>query len=339
MSSRVIKMLPGLAVSALAIIWLIFAEDWSSIGHKLANINFLPLLVAVPIITFHFWLRALRWHYLLPGEERLKTRILFDGIILSNFASFVLPLRAGEFIRAFFLARLSPHSFMTAFSSVVTERLFDLLAVLITFSIILRWNVVLPEWAHHGGDILTLLAIMLIAFIIAGIYARSLLLKVIELALTPFPATIRSPVENITEQLLEAVKTLHSFPRLFMIVLLTTLCWLANYLLFYVFLFTIDAPASPLLAVTAAVIIALAVAAPSAPGFIGVFEAAGRAAFVALNFPGDTGVTYALIMHIFQYVLFVAYGSYILMVYDLRLKDLMPGKKKNQNKQVDVQNA
>ena len=69
--------------------------------------------------------------------EQVPLRRLFDAFMVGVFATFLLPFRAGEFVRPYYLKRYSHYSFLTCFVSVVVERFFDLATVLLGFAVML----------------------------------------------------------------------------------------------------------------------------------------------------------------------------------------------------------
>ena len=61
---------------------------------------------------------------------------LFSPLMVGYMAN-ILPARAGEFIRAYLLGKKHGIPFSGAFASIVVERLFDIVAVLLLFQLLL----------------------------------------------------------------------------------------------------------------------------------------------------------------------------------------------------------
>ena len=157
--SRRFHTLLGFAVSVALLGWMFLAIDWSGVGQELERFQWWALLPCVALLFLHFYLRALRWRYLLPGTHQVSLKHLFDSIIIGCLATFLLPLRAGEIIRPFMLTRYSRYSFSTGFVSVVVERFFDL-AVVLGFFALVAWLIPsMPEWVHAGAVVLSTIAI------------------------------------------------------------------------------------------------------------------------------------------------------------------------------------
>ena len=95
----------------------------------------LTLLLAATIMQAATYLvRALRWQYLLRPIGRVRLSTAFRTTVVGFAASFLLPARAGEFLRPYLLARREGLSATATFATVVLERLLDASVVLLLFS-------------------------------------------------------------------------------------------------------------------------------------------------------------------------------------------------------------
>lgn len=113
------------------------------LGRVVANIAHARLdwLALSLLMTFvNLAIRALRWQYLLEPLGRTTFANSFRATAVGFAASSVLPARAGEVIRPYFLARQSgrsPQDRMSAtgaFATIILERLLDLFTVVVLLS-------------------------------------------------------------------------------------------------------------------------------------------------------------------------------------------------------------
>jgi uncharacterized membrane protein YbhN (UPF0104 family) len=81
-------------------------------------------------------------------------------------------------------------------------------------------------------------------------------------------------------------------------------------------------PYSVLLSVTTGVLVALFVAAPSTPGFVGVFQAGCVAAAALMQYPIPTAQAYSILVHVVVYLFIIVVGFALLMVHGLSLGEL-----------------
>jgi uncharacterized membrane protein YbhN (UPF0104 family) len=84
-----------------------------------------------------------------------------------------------------------------------------------------------------------------------------------------------------------------------------------------------------LLSVTLCVFVSLAVALPSAPGFVGVFQMGCVAAAALFAYPLAAAQLYSIIIHIVSFLVVVVVGFWILAIHDLTLFELKRAAEKD----------
>ena len=313
----------GITVSVALIAWMIVTFNWHEVFDAMRSMKIWPVFPTLALVGLHWYLRSLRWRYLLPpAAESPSLRVLFDSFMAGNFATFTLPLRAGEFVRAFLLSRQSKYTFPTAFASIVIERFFDLVTVLFSFAVVLFYVPNMPELVSQGARALGILAIIILVVMLTGVYAPEFLTKMAKFFTAKFPGNLRNIALKFLDDLLHGLTILKHPRNMAMVTFLSILVWLSCYAFYWGFLYFFDLPNTFLVGVAVSVIIALMVAAPSAPGFVGVYEYACIVGLGLFNVPKELALAYALVSHFFQYILIVVYGAYLLTRYNLKLKDL-----------------
>ena len=322
LKSKLFHGLLGVAISLGLIIWMYFIIDWSSVGNQISNANYWVLFPATLLLAFHYFIRAYRWRFLLPEGHKVSIKTSFDALGVGNLATNVLPLRAGEFIRPGFLCLQSNYAFSTCFVSVVIERFFDLSVVLLCFGVMVFYIPDIPGWAHHGAFLLTGVAFGILLFMICGALIPEKLLSISDFFVRFFPAFLREKIRIFLKDFLLGATVLRGKWVLLVVSALSFAVWFTGFIFLYAFFFLFHLDASFWVACSVTIIIALAVAAPSAPGFIGVYQTACIAAFALFGVNKEIAVAYAIITHAFQYIIFVVYGMVVLVQSDLRLRDI-----------------
>jgi uncharacterized protein (TIRG00374 family) len=325
--SKFVSTALGLGVSLAVIVWMVYAVDWSEVAAQLAQSHYLVFIPVTFALIGHYVIRALRWKYLLPYDKRITMRQLFDGIMIGNFANYILPLRAGEFIRPFILSHEGSVSFSSGLVSVVIERFFDLSFVLLSFVVMVFFIPDVPLLVQQGATALTLLAIALLVFMLVGTLMPKTAERWIDFGIDFLPTKARPPLKKFCHDFIEGAAILAEDKRIFKVLFLSILVWATSYLIMYFYLFVYAAPPHPdahsfWLAVTLGIVVALAVAAPSAPGFIGVYQAGCIAGFALFGISKEAGVAYAILTHLYQYVFFCVYGVYYLLRGSVSFADL-----------------
>lgn len=326
---KFIQLLVGCSVSAV-MMYVAFKDlDVARLQENIFTIQLWPVLPFIALFGVHFYLRSLRWRLLLPTPqgEQPGLRTLFDAMMLGNLATFLLPLRLGEFVRPLMLSRWSEYRFASSFISVVIERFFDLSAVLITFAIVVPLLPQLPDWATVGAYSLGTLAFGLLLFLILGCLFPTFIRSLVTIFVKPLPASLGQLVSRFLGDLLTGAAVIKTPSRLLGIVVLTGLVWLSSFLQFYALLFMFpEQQHSFLLGVTLCVFVSLAVALPSAPGFVGVFQAACVAAMILFwgADPVSTSAAqlYSILSHLISFLMVIGIGFWVLAVHDLRFFQL-----------------
>lgn len=328
LSSQTFHIVLGICVSLALLIWISLVVDWSLVLVELSRVEWFMFVPLTAIFFFHFFLRALRWRYLLPeAGANVPISRLFECIMLGNLATFVLPLRAGEVIRPFALTLFSKFSFSAGFVSVVIERFFDLSVVLLSFVAMLFFIDGIPTWAHNGALSLGVMACAILGFIGVGVFLPEKALSIAEFFIGYAPAKIQPALRVFATDFISGTKVLGGKRGLLTVTGLTIVVWISSYLIsqggFYLF----GIGATFWEGVTVGVILALAVAAPSAPGFIGIYQTGCIAAFSLFGYSTESALAYAIVTHAYQFVMIVAVGIFILFRNNLSLGALRARKK------------
>jgi len=320
----------GIGISVCLVSWLVYSCNWSEVGAELLHIRVWIFLPAVALFIVHFILRAIRWRLLLgeqSGQTKSKLWLLYDGMMVGNLATFILPLRIGEFVRPYMLSRCSSHSFATSFVSVVLERFFDLSTVLLTFGLLLFFldqSHSVDPMVYNGAFLLSGVAGCIFLFIASAVYFPRYLLAASGFFLQWVPEKLRIGIQKFLEEFLAGASVLKNGSLLLQVIIWSMLVWGSTFLRFWVSLsaFPTIEP-TVMLSITAAVLVSLAIAAPSAPGFIGVYEAGCIAAFALFGLSKESATAYAIVTHLLEYLLVVFFGSLALFRNDLRLGELL----------------
>ncbi len=320
-SSYAVGLLIGIIVSIGSLAWAISLLNWDNFLTHLGTANWWVFIPFTLIMLGHYWLRSIRWRYLLPTQYRsVKTLILFDSIMVGNLMTFILPFRAGEFGRPLLLSLEAKVPFPTGFSSVVVERFFDLAAVLITFAIIALALPSIPDWALLGAYSLSILGGVIFCVLLVAAIIPEKLLALMDHVTAKIP--FGKKISPLLKDLIEGLHPVRSLKGLIIVVGLTAAVWLSNYFLFQIGFLLVGEEASFFIATAVAVILALAVAAPSAPGFIGVFQVACVAGFSIFGLNQDRGGAYAVLIHAHAYLVFIIIGFSALARYGVSLASL-----------------
>jgi glycosyltransferase 2 family protein len=320
-------------ISFCLLAWMFQSVDWREIGKVVEKINCLYVLPLILLLSFQLWLRTIRWSYLLGGKRLDVEPILFDAMMIGNLATYVLPRRAGEFLRPFVASSASSFSFPVCFLSVVMERFFDLGVVLLFFGLVALRVPALDGWVYQGALLLSLIAGIICGIILIGVifptliinFVRSMVKLLKYLPQSPVVQKMQSLLKEGAEVFLQGTANLKDSYTLMMVLALSVLIWLSTFAFYQVFLyaFNFSLSTSWWFGITITVIVALAVAAPSAPGFIGVYQTACFAAFALFEMNKEIALAYGIISHVFQYLSIVLLGIWSISRRGMKFRQLI----------------
>ena len=171
-----------LAVAAGLLALFLRGVDLSSVVAAVGRAGPAWLALSVASMFVNLAVRALRWQYLLEPLGKTSFGNAFRATAVGFAANSVLPARAGEVIRPYFLARHERMPATGVFATVVLERLLDAVTVLaLLASFVLGFGRELGEakpdlftavkWAA-GSAGAAALAASLVLFVLAGNPAR-----------------------------------------------------------------------------------------------------------------------------------------------------------------------
>jgi glycosyltransferase 2 family protein len=324
---KVIKGLVGLSLSA-GLLWLAFRNtNWAEVQSEVSLIRWWPVVVLIPILITHFYLRAMRWQLILPdrdGVPKPGAGQLFDAIAVGNLASYLLPFRIGEFVRPVALKVWNGFPVATAFVSVIVERIFDLSAVLLTFSVVVTLVAGMPDLIYQGAATLGVLAGALLVGMIVSAIAPEMIRTLAHMLCRPLPQGLSRFALGTLEDVLAGARGIRTVGRLGAVVALTALVWATCYAQFYALMCLFPGEPTVLMAVTVAITVALSLAPPAAlPGFVGVYQFGCTVGFALFAYPPSRAVAFSIITHLIFYGYYLVGGTIALMRNDTSLRELL----------------
>ena len=125
------KFVFGVAISVVFLWFSLRGLHLQAVWYYIQVANFWWILPAVAVYFAAVWARTWRWHYLLRPLKSVPLGRLFPVVCIGYFGNNVYPARAGEVIRAFVLRRNEGISVSASFATIVVERVFDGLVMLL----------------------------------------------------------------------------------------------------------------------------------------------------------------------------------------------------------------
>lgn len=324
----------GLGLSAFFLYLAFRRSDFTAIWAELARADHTFVLAGVALMFLAFWLRAVRWRYLLLPAGRVGVHSLFGAVMIGYMALNLLPLRLGEFIRAFVLGRREGLSKSGVLATVMVERIFDGFSVMLLLIVALFFSP-LPlnqdslAWLRALAYVGLALYLLALAFAVALKVKTGLFLRLTETILAPFPR-LSSRVTPLVRAFARGLEVLGRFRLLLTVSVYSLLHWAACAAYYWVIMFGFQAGSGTsvgfevgyLGALFVLAAVALAIMIPSSPAFVGTFELACITALSALGVLRVTAESYAIVLHAVQFFPVTLAGIVYLYAQDLTLKEI-----------------
>ncbi len=176
---------------ACLLIWLVVkdltAEDKANVAEAFGKAKYSWIIFSIFLSFLSHLSRAMRWRMLLqPLGYNPKTSNTFFAVMIGYLANFALP-RLGEVSRCGVLTKYEKIPFTESFGTVITERVFDVICLMIIFFITLYTQfekisthvsekIITPLQQKlmplFGGKGFALITVVLVLFIIVFIFLR-----------------------------------------------------------------------------------------------------------------------------------------------------------------------
>lgn len=263
------------------------------------------LLLALTTMLFNLVIRSVRWQFLLEPLVRATFANSFRATAVGFAASSVLPARAGEVIRPYFLSLHEPISAAGAFATIVLERLLDTVTVLIQLAVFVLFfgrqarqlDPVLfraVQWMGASAGIVAAGALSLL-FVLAGRPAR--LARVAARFEQLLPAARLAVVARIVDRFTAGLGVVRRPSRLLAALALSFPLWLSIALGIWAVTraFRLAVPFNGALLLLAFIVLGVAV--PTPAGIGGFHEAFRLSATTFYGVPEPDAVAAALVLH------------------------------------------
>ncbi len=291
----------GLVVSLAAIYFIASQVNLNQLKDAIVGARYIYVLPTVIFLLLGLVTRAFRWQVLLSGD--LPIMRTFSIMNVAYLVNGVLPLRIGEVARIYLATRATPPvPPMKTASTIIVERLLDLLAVVLMVVIALAGGPV-PDQIRASALVSGLLMVAGFVVLIVMASQRQFANRLLQWALGLIGRESDSPLAvRLTRWLdhfLDGLQPLTRPRALSAALVWTAASWgfstIAGYILMFTF-YTQASWAATMLYIAAA---AFAIAVPAVPGNLGPYEGSIYLAISAMGYatPAGTAVAFAVLVH------------------------------------------
>ena len=301
---RGLKLGLAVAISVALTAYLLYSVDLTELGRQLARTHWGWVAVGIAAGLAGLFARAARWRYFFPRDVHPPG--LVPAIMIGYMANNVLPLRAGEFVRIYVVARRWRQGFWMALATLIVERLLDSVSLVLILGVLVLSLDVPPIFRNA--------ALVILAIDVVGVGALAFL--------AVFPATGRQILARLGRRWpalehrlaraydtfvsgLDGVRSVRNLPPL---LAWTVVVWVLPAIAAWTTLSAVDVHLPFLGGWVVVAFVGLGISIPSAPGYIGVFHVAAAKAVELFGVNPSAGVAFALVFHASQFLMVTLVG-------------------------------
>ena len=300
------------------------------------SIYFLPALV-ITLLTYV--IRAYRWQVLLCPFKQIPVKNIYAPLMIGSMGN-ILPARAGEFLRAYLISSKQGITFSGAISTIIVERLFDLICLLGLFVWVFVINVDMfdSSLTFSGISVQSMLASFgkfcsivvggLILFMFLLTFKEEKVRAFVSWAIRPLPENWNKRFLFMVEEFAQGCKIIRDPSALMQILLWSLGLWMLFILSYYPFYFAFDLQNKSLGSlILLSVMVCVLITILPTPGFLGSFNAG---VLIALhNIMGEkevTAVSFGMASWATGFFVLIVGGLFFIFKDHLSLTSLMEAK-------------
>ena len=311
----------GLAVSLFFLFLFFYKTDFPEIWRSLRGAEYIYLLPAAVIYFAAVWFRALRWRYLLEPLGEFPASRLYPVVAIGYMANNLLPLRAGELVRAYIVGEKERISKTSVLATIVVERIFDGLTLLVFLAFIMMFADI-SGWFVHVAQVMS--AVFLSAFVlfllIVSSARRTQLAAVFAMRLLSRRA--QAAGVRLVVMFIDGLRVLQRPWNLSLVTATSVAGWMCEAAI-YVLVARAFHLGEPFYVLLLALCMAnLAITLPSSQGGIGPFEYFARESLTRFNTSKAAATAYAIVLHAVLMVPVTVVGLFFLWRENISLGEL-----------------
>jgi uncharacterized protein (TIRG00374 family) len=300
----------GGALAVFLLWYSLRGVDWKRVIQIIAGARWSFLAAAGVMMCWSFLLRAVRWRILLnaglPDGEWLRVPAVFWANMAGYLGNNFLPARAGELIRSLLISRRSSLSKTYVLTTALSERLADVIALVLWSSVVLLRLETKPAWmADLSRTTATVAAGGVLAILILphmGGKVEQILRRL------PLPAALGKRLIHLAQEVLSGLRAFHHWGRFAGFAALTVVIWISDTAGIMVIGRSLGLDISFSVAMLLITGLGLGSALPSTPGYVGIFQFVAVTVLTPFGVGRDSAIAYILVIQALSYMTVAALG-------------------------------
>jgi uncharacterized protein (TIRG00374 family) len=226
-------------------------------------------------------------------------------MLIGQAINIFIPARLGDVVRATLVE--SEHTAYVLGTQMLRLALDTLMLAVVV--LILLFQVSLPQWWRGPGELLLMIAILVLLAVSALVLGRRHLLRLVNWLGIYWPANRGRFLVDGAGEFLRSIEVIANPILILTLLAWTILIWLLYTAVNYILLAAVGAPLSWLAALFLLAVLLLGIAVPSTPGRVGVYHFLAVQALAVFGVDQATAVSFAILQHLITVIFPAAIGA------------------------------
>ena len=297
----------GMFISAASLAAIFLLIDPAEVLAALRSARYGYLILSALGVVAFLMLRAVRWRFMLGNQ--IAWRQVFHIQNIGYMLTSILPFRIGDVARAVLIGNVPPVTFPQGLSTMVVERVLDLLFIVTLLPFTLAEVGTLPENVQTVARFAGVLAVAAIVTLVVAANQRPLARRLVTFVLDRIYFLDTAAWVRRLDELLSGLSSLTRLGDGLLLGALSVLVWVPILFAYHAGLLAVNLRPTPAMTAFVVCAAALSVTAPSSPGQVGVFHAAVIFALVQiLGQPDGPSVSFAFLYHALNILIMLLLG-------------------------------
>lgn len=304
----------GIALSIACLLAIFLLIDPGEILQALRRAHYGYVLLSALGILLFLLLRSIRWRFMLDNTVPLNQVFHIQNI--GYLLTYILPFRLGDVGRAVLIGNVPPVTLAQGISTMVVERVLDLLFIVLLLPITLANVDAVAPAIRDAARVSTFLAVFAIIILILAANYRSTALRLFDAVASRISFINAARWSRHLEQLLQGLNSLTRLRDGLLLAAVSILIWIPIIFAYYSGMRAVGLQPTPAMAGFVVCAAALSITAPSSPGQVGVFHAGVTFALAQiLRQPQAASASFAFLYHALNFAVVIVFG--LLGVYSI----------------------
>ena len=302
--------LSALLIAVLALVYALWGVDFHELWQLLKRADYRILGPCLFLLSMFYWLKARRWTVILRPLGEYTSRQVMPSLMIGFGANNVLPAHLGEILRTIVFARRYRKPITGVFTSLVLERIFDTVSILLLFvaaSLMLDEAIAalrITAWATAG------VLIVACIFLYVAVARSKLVIALWDALSARLTEKVRERGRHGLRNAIIIVSNMDSYRTVAVLLMNSLVQWTLMAAFVWLAIWAFDTVVAPSVAVIVLVVVAFAAAIPNTPGYVGVIQAAFVFALIPFGVTQEVAFASSVLFLVVQWVPVTAIGAF-----------------------------